>query len=284
MNNILVIGGAGFVGSNLCKALSASHNVSSLDNYFTGSKNNHTGGVKYFEGDSADVQKICGDQDFDTVFHLGEYSRVEESFSDYEIVNQFNISSMFCVMEFCNRQNAKLIYAGSSTKFGDSGENRFASPYALSKYINTLHLTAYANWTGLSYAITYFYNVYGPGEIACGRHSTVIAKFLELRSKGTKTYPVVSPGTQRRNFTYVGDIVDGLIKVANYGSGDGYGIGSPYDYSIVEVVELLGGNCEFLPARPGNRMAAALMTEKTRGLGWSPEMTLERYINDQLLD
>ena len=154
---ILVTGGAGFVGSNLCEALAKDPNneVYSLDNYFTGSRENHVEGVTYIEGSTEHIFELM---DFtpDLVYHLGEYSRVEQSFDDIDKVLLFNKIGTLKVLEFCRKNGCKLIYAGSSTKFGDGGMGKDQSPYAWSKSSNTELVKNYGNWYGLEYAIVYF--------------------------------------------------------------------------------------------------------------------------------
>ena len=98
--------------------------------------------------------------------------------------------------------------------------------------------------------------------------------------KSGKPLTVVSPGTQIRNFTHVDDIVDGLIMIGNDGVGDGYGIGSPEAYSIIEVAKLFGGDITMLPERKGNRKSAEVIAKKTISLGWSAKHKLENYIQD----
>ena len=129
---ILVTGGAGFIGSHLCERLVKNNEVISLDNYFTGSEKNHIDGVKYIKGNTRDVFKLI---DFipDIIYHLGEYSRVEQSFEDMRKVYEYNKTGTFEVLEFVRETSAKLIYAGSSTKFGDGGIARNTSPYAWTK-------------------------------------------------------------------------------------------------------------------------------------------------------
>lgn len=282
MNNVLVTGGAGFVGSNLCEALvSLGHNVTSVDNYFTGSKNNHVDGVEYLYLDTRYVNDHVNlnKKYFDYVFHLGEYSRVEQSFDDFERVWKYNKLGLYEVLKFTKRNNAKLIYAGSSTKFADSDNKYIQSPYAWSKASNTEFVKKYAEWYGLDYAITYFYNVYGKREIATGDYATLIAKFAE-KMRTQQPLTVVEPGTQIRNFTHVDDIINGLLLIAEYGHGDEYGIGHPKGYSVNEIAEMFGGEVEMLPARKGNRMSAAVVTTKTQNLGWVHMKNVKDYIEE----
>ncbi len=274
--SILVTGGAGFIGSHLCKRLHGlGHRVISLDNYFTGSRENHVEGVEYREGHTKDIAKLIPETP-DLVYHLGEYSRVEKSLDEPAIVFDLNTIGTIGVLEFWRKTKCKLVYAGSSTKFGDGGLGRDQSPYAWTKAANTELVNNYAAWYGLPFAITYFYNVYGPGERA-GAYGTVVEIFNQLRRAG-KPLGVVAPGTQRRNFTHVDDIVDGLLLIGERGEGDNFGLGNDSDYSIRELAELFGGEIQMLPERAGNRMSANIDTTKSNALGWSAKRHLRDYI------
>lgn len=277
---ILVTGGAGFVGSHLCEKLSKNDNyeVYSLDNYFTGSIGNHVPNVTYIQGDTADIATLVNFHP-DMLYHLGEYSRVEQSFDDMEKVWRYNKDGIFAVLEFVRKAGCKILYAGSSTKFGDGGLGRSASPYAWTKASNTELVENYGAWFNVPYAITYFYNVYGPREIQTGKYATLIALFKE-KMKNDEPLTVVSPGTQKRNFTHIDDIVDGLILVGENGYGDEFGIGSEEAFTIKEVAGLFGGEIQMLPERRGNRMTAEVMSGKTKALGWSPKRNLKEYVEE----
>ena len=276
---ILVTGGAGFVGSHLCERLSESkkNQVYSLDNYFTGTKDNHIEGVTYIEGSTSSIDDLV-DFSPDYIYHLGEYSRVEQSFDDIEKVWRFNKDGIFAVLEFCRKTGAKIIYAGSSTKFGDGGLGRSQSPYAWSKASNTELVVNYGDWFNVPYAIVYFYNVFGKREISSGKYATLIALFKEKVLKGLPL-SIVSPGSQQRNFTHVDDIIDGLVLVGENGYGDEFGIGSPQEHSILEIANMFGGDIAFLPERKGNRMTADVVTKKTEALGWTPTRNVKDYID-----
>ena len=277
---ILVTGGAGFIGSNLIEQLvkDSANEVYSLDNYSTGSKANHVAGATYIEGDTCDIAKLVKIKP-DLVYHLGEYSRVEKSFEDMALVWHSNKDGTFAVLEFVRACGAKIVYAGSSTKFGDGGLGRDQSPYAWTKASNTELVKNYGVWFGLNYAITYFYNVYGPRELS-GKYGTVIEIFRQQRLHG-ESLNVVSPGTQIRIFTHVDDIVRGLLVVGEKGTGDGYGLGAEEEFSILEIAKLFGGKVEMLPARAGNRMTASIDLSRSRDeLGWRAEKSVKKYIGE----
>ena len=278
---ILVTGGAGFVGSHLCERLAKDKNndVYSLDNYFTGSIDNHVSNVTYIEGSTANIKTLVTFIP-DMVYHLGEYSRVEQSFDDIQKVWEFNKDGIFAVLEFVRKAGCKILYAGSSTKFGDGGLGRSASPYAWTKASNTELVQNYGEWFNVPYAITYFYNVYGNREIQTGKYATLIALFKE-KIKNKEPLTIVSPGTQKRNFTHIDDIIDGLVLVGENGYGDEFGIGSPEAYSIKEIAQMFGGEIQMLPERKGNRMTADVVTDKTEALGWKPTKSIKNYIENE---
>ena len=275
---ILITGGAGFIGSHLCEEYAKRGNceVTSLDNYSTGTRQNHVPGVRYISGDTMDIdQHILFSPDI--VYHLGEYSRVEQSFSDLATVWNSNKQGTFAVLEFCRKRASKLVYAGSSTKFGDGGLGRNQSPYGWTKASNTELVINYGRWFELAYAITYFYNAYGHREISRGKYATLIGLYTRLMQQGLPL-TVVMPGTQKRNFTHVEDIVSGLVLVGENGYGDEFGIGSFDAYSILEVAQMFGGDIKFIDERRGNRMTAEVVTAKTISLGWQPKNSLSQYI------
>ena len=278
---ILVTGGAGFVGSHLCERLIQLNNiVVSIDNYSSGSIANHIEGVSYIKEDVKNIFDIGLPTDFDIVYHLGEYSRVEQSYDDLETVLDYNLYSINAIIKFAKLCNAKFLYSASSTKFCE--ESGSLSPYAWTKSVNVDYVKNYAKWYGLNYAITYFYNVYGKREISNGKYSTVVAKFLNIKKEGGTTLPVTSPGTQRRNFTHVDDIVDGLILVALKGEGDHYGIGSPESFNILELAKMIGLQPTMMPKVKGNRATADVFSQKTIELGWSAKNNLKDYIKASL--
>src|SRR3989344_1317473 len=273
---MLVTGGAGFVGEHLCKRLAADgHKVISLDTYFAGSREAHVDGVEYREGHTKDIEQLVPEQ-VDIIYHLGEYARGEQSLEEPDVVWDLNIAGTHAVIEYWRKRKNKLVYAGSSTKFGDGGLARDATPYAWTKAVNTELVRNYGAWYKLPYAITYFYNVYGPCE-RTGRSGTVIAKFADMAQRG-EPITVTSPGTQKRNFTHVDDIVEGLVLVGEKGEGDDFGLGNEKEYSILEVAQMFSDNISMLPERAGNRMNSGIDTSKTKALGWSAKHDLEEYV------
>ena len=275
---ILVTGGAGFIGAHLCARLvSVGHRVISLDNYFTGSTETHIKGVDYREGHTKEIDRHVAESP-DRIYHLGEYSRVEISVGEPQVVWDLNVAGTFGVLEFWRKHRPKLVYAGSSTKFADGGMGRDQSPYAFTKAMNTELVSNYSDWYDLTYATTYFYNVFGPGERA-GKYGTVIEIFRQQHAAGGPL-TVNAPGTQQRIFTHVDDIVDGLILVGERGEGDEFGFGAEESYSVLEIAQMFGSEVEIQPEVVGNRMGAKLDVTKSHALGWHAKRRVADYIED----
>lgn len=277
---VVVTGGAGFVGSHLCERLvNDGHTVISLDNYFTGSKENHVAGVDYREGHTKDIAKLIPETP-DLIYHLGEYSRTAVAIEEPDVVLDFNTTGTIGVLEFCRAKKCKLVYAGSSTKFADTRDDGVAgrdlSPYTWSKSANTELVRNYGLWYSVPYAISYFYNVYGPRELS-GKYGTVVEIFRQKMRKG-EPLPINAPGTQTRTYTHVSDIVEALILIGEKGEGDEYGVAGDDTLSTKEVAELFGGEILMQPARKTSRPSSPVDTAKTRALGWSPTHSLKEYI------
>lgn len=280
----LVTGGAGFIGSHLCERLvKEGYRVISLDNYFTGSRENHVAGVDYREGHTKDIeQRVPENPDF--IYHLGEYSRVHKSMEEPELVWDMNIAGTLGVLEFWRKHGCKLVYAASSTKSDATTTvnglpGRDLSPYTWAKANNVDLISNYSRWYSLPYAIVYFYNVYGPRERAWGDYGTVVETFRQNFMEG-RTHMVNAPGTQTRAFTHVLDTVEGIVTAGERGEGDGYNISAKEVHSIREVAEMFGGEIEIQPQTKTSRSSIADDTSKLEEIGWSQQHTLKEYIDE----
>ena len=275
---VLVTGGAGLIGPSLIELLLPKYRVVSLDNYFIGNEKNHIEGAEYIKGHTKDIESLLGNESPAIIFHLGEYSRVEQSFTDLPLVWESNVHGAFRVFEYWRKRSCKLVYAGSSTKFADGGLGRDQSPYAWMKASNTELVKNYGAWFSLPYAITYFYNAYGPRELSEGPYASVMGRFKKLYA-ASEPITVVAPGTQKRNFTHVEDIARGLLMVGEKGQGDEYGIGSPESYSVLDLAKMFTDNITMLPERKGNRMESVIDTSRIeKEFGWKPQNTVKEYI------
>src|SRR5262245_42420636 len=278
---IVVTGGAGHVGSHVIELLVADpHNrVISLDSYFNGREENHISGAEYRRGHTKDIDSLIPENPH-IVFHLGEYARIAPSFEDVRKVYDMNIVGTFGVAEFCRtRSVSKLVYAASSTRFAIEGDGRHQNPYSFTKASNVDLITDYGRWYQMPYAICYFYNAFGPRERGEGKYATVIAKFERQYLQG-EPLTVVAPGTQKRAFTYVKDLARGIILAGQHGFGDGYALGAPTSYSILQIAEAFGGPITVVDGYAGREESGNDPTKAREELGWEPTVGVMDYIRD----
>jgi UDP-glucose 4-epimerase len=277
---ILVTGGAGFIGSHLCERLVRDgHSVISLDNYFTGSRDNHIDGVEYREGHTKDIAHLIP-EDVDLIYHLGEYSRVRHSLDEPSVTFDLNLHGTLAVLEYWRSKRCKLVYAGSSTKFGkrkiDGVEGKDLAPYTWSKAAMSDLVVQYGRWYELPYAITYFYSVYGPRERG-DEYGTFIEILHQNFREGT-AHRISGSGNQKRAFTHVLDTVEGIVLAGEKGNGDEYGISAAESYTLLDVARMFGGHIEYSSPTKSTRSSEAVDSAKVKGLGWKQRYSLPEYI------
>ena len=134
----------------------------------------------------------------------------------------------------------------------------------------------------MPYAICYFYNAFGPRENGVGKYATLIAKFEQAYLKHQKL-PIIKPGTQKRNFTYVGDLAAGMILAAQKGSGDGYALNNPKAYSVIEIAQAFDSPVEYINGYPGRTESGDSPT-KANQLGWKTTIDVIDYIQTFIKD
>ena len=264
-NIIIVTGGAGFVGTNLIKRLilKTKFKIISLDNYSSGSQKNHIKNkrVKYLKGHTKEINKILikYKKNINSIFHIGEFARIDQSFFQMNECIQSNSIGTHEVFDFCLRNKIKLIYSATSASLGNKGEDKNLSPYAFTKSKNLELLENLKRWFNFKYEVIFFYNVYGPGQISVGKMSTVIGIF-ENQYLNKKPLTVVKPGSQSRRFTHIDDTIDICFYAWKKNKSRFYSISNKESFTILDVAKMFKSKIKFLSPRIGERYASALTT------------------------
>ena len=285
-NLIIVTGGAGFIGSNLIELLTkkTKYNIISLDDYSTGSINNHIKNkrVKYIKGNTLNIKNILNKhkKKIETIFHFGEFARIFQSFKKFDKCFQSNTIGSMAVFKFCLDNNIKLIYSATSASLGNNGNDKNLSPYAFTKSKNLELLENFKKWFDFKYEAIFFYNVYGSRQIKVGDMATVIGIF-ENQYLNKKPLTVVKPGTQSRRFTHINDTVQICYEAFKKNKCKYYSISNRKAYSILEVAKMFKRKITLLKQRPGERYASALtkITSNNKIIQKYGKLQLKDYIS-----
>jgi UDP-N-acetylglucosamine 4-epimerase len=220
---ILVSGGAGFIGSNMCDALLALHHkVICLDNFLTGKKSNLSEALNHpnfslIEGDIRDMQTCeLAVKDCDLVLHLAALGSVPRSINDPITTNDININGFLNMLTATKNAGIKrFVFASSSSTYGDSTAlpkiehqiGRPLSPYAVTKYVGELYADVFAKNYGIEYIGLRYFNVFGRRQDPQGAYAAVIPKFISQLLNHEA--PVINgDGSFSRDFTYIDNVVE----------------------------------------------------------------------------
>ena len=281
---ILVTGGLGFVGSNLVdKLIKQGHEVTVIDNLSSeSSSEKHKNKLaKYYIEDIRDLDLIIPAHipSFDVIYHLAGLARIQPSFTSPLEYIDVNVNGTARICELALNHGARLIYSSSSSI--NNGE--YKTPYTFSKWGGEEALKTWIQCYKLDASICRFYNVYGPREPKTGDFATVVRKFIR-QYKNNEPLTIVGDGKQRRDFTHVNDIVDGLIKVMHNGKSDNlYHLGRGINYSINELASMFkNAKIKYVPVRKGEGLVTLADYEETfTQLSWRATHDLKDYIYTQ---
>ena len=289
MKNIIVVtGGAGFIGSNLIKYLTnkTNHKIISIDNYSTGTKKNHIdhNNVKYIKDENINISILLKKyrKRIKVIFHFGEFSRIYQSFLKPKECLDSNINNSFAVINFAKDYKIRIIYSATSSALGNNGRDENLSPYAWAKSKNIELIKNYSIWFGLKYELLFFYNVYGPGQILSGPMSTVIGVF-ETQFKKKKPLTIVKPGSQKRDFTHIDDIIRGCYLALIKGKQSEYMLCSKRQYTILQIAKMFKTKIKYVPQRDGERSVVSIPNNNALNhLGYKPKIIIKDYINNYI--
>ena len=277
--NIMVTGGAGFVGTNLIKRLlKDGHKVVSLDNYSTGKKENEQKGCTYYDCDIRDVVDFSYFMEKpDVIYHLAAIARIQPSFKNPAPTLEVGILGTMNILEWVRELENKprMVFAGSSSVHSGKMKN----PYTLSKVVADDLCLLYKKHFEVDVSICRFYNVYGPHQLTEGEYCTVVGIF-ERQYKNQEPLTITGDGFQRRDFTHIDDIVNGLILTSeNETCWDEIELGRGNNYSINELADMFNTEIKYIDARPGEAKETLCNTLIAKRLiGYEPKVNLDDYI------
>ena len=293
----IVTGGAGFIGSNLVdKLIEGGHEVIIFDNLSTGESKNLNPKARFIDVDISKsyFMPVLNEykkwfEGVDAVFHLAALARVQESIENPIKYHNTNVNGMLNVLNLCVECGVKrFVFSSSSSVYGDSEhlptleESSLdpMSPYALHKFIGEQYCTLYSKLYDLETVSLRYFNVYGERQPTKGAYCLVMGIFARQRLEG-KPMTIRGDGEQRRDFTYVGDVVDANIQMAFYEGklrGAVLNVGSGTNHSVNQIADMIGGDRINVEPVIEPRETLADIRQIVECFDWKPTMKLENWI------
>ena len=291
----IVTGASGFIGSHLVDALLADgHEVLGIDDLSTGRLKNldaacSRAGFRFLEKNICTVSKT--DLPFagcDWFFHLAGRADLVPSIVNPEDYFQVNVEGTFRALQLARELGVKrFLYAASSTCYGipdiyptpETAPCKPEHPYAITKLMGEEMVMHWHRVYQLPTLSLRLFNVYGPRSRTTGAYGAVFGVFLKQKIAGVP-FTVVGDGTQTRDFTFVSDVASAFLAAAKSSAqGEIFNVGSGHSYAVNRLVELLGGDKEFIPRRPGEPDCTFADTQKISSrIGWTPSIPLEEGV------
>ena len=293
----LVTGGAGFIGSNLVnKLINNGDEVVVIDNFSLGKKRNCNDRAKYFNLDLSDTENF---QNFvqilknvDTVFHCAAIARVQPSIQNpikYEKNNTIGLVNILKAAVDANIR--RFVYSSSSSIYGNSHilplkeelKPKPISPYGAQKLYGEIICRTFSNIYNIETVSLRYFNAYGENQNIGGAYSLVIGIFIDEKSNNTPL-TIRGDGNQKRDFTYVGDIVNANIlasKSIKVGKGESINIGRGSSVSVNEIAKVIGGNHVHIESVLEPRETLADNKKALDLLNWKPKMNVLEWLKRQ---
>lgn len=299
MTKYLVTGGAGFIGSNIVdRLIELGHEVVVIDNESSESHNS------FYWNDAASNHKldICDYEDIrplfdgvDYVFHLAAEARIQPAIINPLKAVKTNALGTATVLQ-CSREAGvkRVVYSSTSSAYGknavpniETQPDDCLNPYSVSKVSGEKLCTMYYSLFGLETVVFRYFNVYGPREPMKGQYAPVVGIFKRQKDAG-EPLTIVGDGNQRRDFTYVADVVEANIlastaDIPNDLIGTVFNIGTGTNYSVNEIASAYEHESINIPARPGEAKETLANNTKAKSiLGWNPNSSVLQYIQDSV--
>ncbi|AGY45232.2 NAD-dependent epimerase/dehydratase family protein [Lactococcus lactis subsp. lactis] len=296
-NNILITGGAGFIGSTLANALLPDNKVIVLDDLSMGDFNNLDESINLtkIEGNLVDKEllgKIFSENEFDYIFHLGAVASVADSVARPYETHQVNFDSTMTILEILRTRKSKLkrfVFSSSAAVYGDEptlpkreeSVIRPLTPYAIDKFASEKMAMIYNLLYDIPTSATRFFNVYGPNQNPESPYSGFISILVD-RLKNEKELTIFGNGEQTRDFVYVEDVVNALLLIATSDKSRGqvYNVGTGSRITLNDLVKLsqeITGkkiSIKFDKEREGDIRDSISDISKLRSIGYEPNVDL----------
>ena len=290
----LVTGGAGFIGGHIVdKLIELGHEVVIIDDLSTGVNSNINPKAEFIQldiSDRASRADLCiAMENVDTVFHCAALARVQPSIQNPQKYHKANVDGTFNVLLSARDSKVRrVVYSASSSAYGDQKQMPLTedmptapiSPYALHKLIGEQYCYVFSQCYGVETVSLRYFNVYGERQAVDGAYSTVVGIFLK-QSHDRHKLTITNDGEQRRDFTYVADVVDANIKAAHskkVGNGEVINIGKGGNYSVNEIAEIIGGDKEFIGDRLEPRETLADTSKAKELLDWQAQTDIKDWL------
>ena len=295
MTKSLVTGGAGFIGSNLVdRLLELGHEVVVIDNEYSDAHdhfywNDKAQNYKYDIRDYENTRPLYDGVDY--VFHIAAEARIQPAIENPIEAVSINSVGTVTVLQ-CSREAGvkRVMYSSTSSGYGtnqtpnvETQSDDCLNPYSVSKVNGEKLCKMYTDLFGLQTVCFRYFNVYGERQPLKGQYAPVIGIFLRQRDAG-EPLTIVGDGNQRRDFTYVGDVVNANIlaatkEVDNEAFGQVYNVGTGTNYSVNQISRMISDNIVNIAPRPGEaRISLANNKKLSSTFGWKPTMVLEDWI------
>jgi UDP-glucose 4-epimerase len=297
----LVTGGAGFIGSHIVdKLISLGHEIIVIDNETSQVHNNfyYNDNAKYYKLDIADYENTKNLYvNVDYVFHCAAESRIQPSINNPLLAVRTNTLGTATVLQ-CAREAGvkKVMYSSTSSAYGRVNEppleetmpDDCLNPYSVSKVAGEKLCKMYTDLFGLKTIIFRYFNVYGPREPLKGPYAPVVGLFLR-QHKAQEPLTIVPPGTQRRDFTHVNDVVSANILAMEKDDHNYYGtvfnVGTGTNHSVFELAHMISYNTIYTDPRLGEAKETLANNNKLKEtFGWQPTIKIEDYVKEHIND
>ena len=290
----IVTGGAGFIGSNLVdKLVSEGHKVIVIDNFISGKKSNLSHhlkkNVKIVKLDISKNKNLWKHfKGVNYVFHLAGLAEIIPSFKNPRKYFINNTLGTLNILEATKKNKIKkFIYAASSSCYGkttkiptkESDEIDTKNPYSFTKFLGEELVIKYAKLFNMPNISCRFFNVYGPRLNSKGQYAAVFSNFLKQK-KTKKPLTIVGNGRQTRDFIYIDDLTDAILKIIKSNLKNKiYNLGSGKETSINKIVSLIEGKTIFIPKRPGEtKRSCANISKICRDINWKPKTSISEGV------